>query len=278
MTIIAETLRVSRSALYETPRSRGGGYRKSADEPIARQIRSVCEKRPTNGYRRIAVQLNRLRVKAGEPRVNHKRVYRIMKQRQWLLVRHSGKPVRTHTGVILTPKPNQRWCSDGFEIVCWNGERVRVAFSLDTCDREVMSFLGTTEGISAERICDLIADSVASRFGFVDRVPQPIEWLTDNGSAYTAEETRRFATALGLRVCTTPVRSPESNGMAEAFVKTFKRDYVHVNRLDNAESVLAQLPIWFEDYNVSHPHKGLKMMSPREFKQHLTRSPVCPVS
>jgi hypothetical protein len=28
----------------------------------------------------------------------------------------------------------------------------------------------------------------------------------------------------------TPVRSPESNGMAEAFVKTFKRDdvYVHI--------------------------------------------------
>ena len=31
--------------------------------------------------------------------------------------------------------------------------------------------------------------------------------------------------ALGLPLCFTPVRSPESNGIAEAFVKTFKRDY-----------------------------------------------------
>jgi putative transposase len=36
---------------------------------------------------------------------------------------------------------NRRWCFDGFEIGCDNGERVRVAFALDCCDREAMSFL-----------------------------------------------------------------------------------------------------------------------------------------
>ena len=56
-------------------------------------------------------------------------------------------------------------------------------------------------------------------------MPQPVEWLSDNGSAYIASDTRDTATALGLRLCFTPVRSPESNGIAEAFVKTFKRDY-----------------------------------------------------
>ena len=33
---------------------------------------------------------------------------------------------------------NTRWCSDGLEIGCDNGERVRVAFALDCCDREAM--------------------------------------------------------------------------------------------------------------------------------------------
>ena len=57
----------------------------------------------------------------------------------------------------------------------------------------------------------------------------------------------------------------EANGMAEAFVKTFKRDYVYLNRLPSAAEVLAQLPAWFTDYNEIHPHKGLGMRSPREY-------------
>jgi len=38
--------------------------------------------------------------------------------------------------------------------------------------------------------------------------------------AYTAHETRRLARKIGLAPCTTPIGSPQSNGMAEAFVKT----------------------------------------------------------
>ncbi len=53
--------------------------------------------------------------------------------------------------------------------------------------------------------------------------------------------------------------------MAEAFVKTFKRDYVYLNKLYSAASVLTMLPAWFEDYNEVHPHRGLNMRSPREY-------------
>lgn len=65
--------------------------------------------------------------------------------------------------------------------------------------------------------------------------------------------------------CFTPVASPESNGIAEAFVKTFKRDYVRVNPLPDAATLLRQIAGWFLDYNENHPHSGLKMRSPREF-------------
>jgi putative transposase len=53
--------------------------------------------------------------------------------------------------------------------------------------------------------------------------------------------------------------------MAEAFVKTFKRDYVYLNKLESAQAVLSQLDAWFDDYNEVHPHRGLRMRSPREF-------------
>jgi transposase InsO family protein len=61
----------------------------------------------------------------------------------------------------------------------------------------------------------------------------------------------------------------------EAFVKTFKRDYVYVHDRPDARTVLSQLPAWFEDYNESHPHKTLQMKSPREFRRsHQTAA--CP--
>jgi putative transposase len=41
---------------------------------------------------------------------------------------------------------------EGFEIDCDNGEKVRVAFALDCCDREVLEDGATTEG-SRARTC-----------------------------------------------------------------------------------------------------------------------------
>jgi transposase InsO family protein len=99
----------------------------------------------------------------------------------------------------------------------------------------------------------------------------------DNGSPYTAKETRTFAGQLNLKPCFTPVRSPESNGLAEAFVKTFKRDYVRVNPLPNAETVLRLLDRWFEDYNTNHPHSRLGMRSPGEFIRANSPTAACPV-
>jgi transposase InsO family protein len=126
----------------------------------------------------------------------------------------------------MTLSSNVRWCSDQFDIRCWNGEVVRVVFSLDTHDREVLRWKATTAGVTGEMVRDLIAESVEYRFGNVDRLPRPLQWLSDNGPAYTAKETAVFARLLGFKVCTTPAYSPESNGMAKTFVKTFKRDYI----------------------------------------------------
>ena len=91
--------------------------------------------------------------------------------------------------------------------------------------------------------------------------------LSDNGSAYIAEQTRLFAREIGLQPVTTPVRSPQSNGMAESFVKTIKRDYVAYMPKPDRETALRNLAIAFEHYNEEHPHSALKYRSPREFRR-----------
>ena len=276
---VAEVLEVSRSQLSErlrgTSRPRST-YSKVGDADLLGPLRALVDERPTYGYRRITALMNRERLKNGLPRLNHKRIYRLMSQNGMLLQRYTGKPPgRAHDGKIITIRPNLRWTSDGFEIACWNGEVVRTAFALDTCDREVMAWCAGTGGISGEMIRDLMVESIERRFG--DRaLPHPVQWLSDNGSCYRAHETIDFAISLGLVPCFTPVRSPQSNGMAEAFVKTFKRDYVYVHDRPDAKTVLSQLSAWFEDYNESHPHKALQMKSPREFIRSFQPA-ACPV-
>ncbi len=77
---------------------------------------------------------------------------------------------------------------------------------------------------------------------------------------------------LGQKLCFTPVKSPQSNGLAEAFVYTFKRDYVQISPLPDAQTVLKLIGNWIEDYNENHPHPGLKWRSPREFRRAKTET------
>ena len=149
------------------------------------QIQQVVEERPTYGYRRVTAVLNRQFEKEGRPRVNHKRIHRVMRENELTWRPPERKPVRTHEGKVIVEKSDMRWCSDTFEIWCWDNSIVRVGFSLDCCDREIISWVATTAGINGEMIRDLIAESVDARFGNVERTPHTIEWLSDNGSIYT---------------------------------------------------------------------------------------------
>ena len=109
--------------------------------------------------------------------------------------------------------------------------------------------------------------------------PRPVT-CAGSGAASAAgggQKVLGVALALNLDPCFTPVESPESNGMAEAFVKTFKRDYVRVNPIPDARAALAAIPLWMDDYNNVHPHSRLGYRSPREFIQAMSQPAACPV-
>jgi transposase InsO family protein len=193
-----------------------------------------------------------------------------------LLARHTGAwPALAHTGRVSVMRQNARWCSDAFEFLCDDGHTVRVVFALDACDREVIAFTAAIGGIDAGMVQDLMLHCIEKHFNAL-QAPFPVEWLSDNASCYTAKETRAFAAQLNLISRFTPVRSPESNGLAEAFIKTFKRDYILPHSLYDAPSTLSRLAAWFEDYNEKAPHKALQMRSPREYIR-FTQTEPCPV-
>lgn len=141
---------MSRSNLYERLPGgrpvRAARYSKEDDARLLPLIRQICSQWATNDYRRVTEHLNRA-LREQKWRVNPKRIYRIMQLNNLLLAKSGHKKSdRHHTGNVITLKSDTRWCSDGFEIRCWDDEVVRVVFSLDCCDREVISWSATTGG------------------------------------------------------------------------------------------------------------------------------------
>lgn len=66
------------------------------------------------------------------------------------------------------------------------------------------------------------------------------------------------------------VRSPESNGMAESFVKTMKRDHISIMPKRDGLTAVKNLAEAFEHYNEWHPHSALGYRSSREYLRRRT--------
>ncbi|HBN2016830.1 IS3 family transposase [Escherichia coli] len=271
VSLVSRCLRVSRAQLHVILRRTddwkdGRRSRHSDDTDVLLRIHHVIGELPTYGYRRVWALLRRQAELDGMPAINAKRIYRIMRQNALLLERKPAVPPskRAHTGRVAVKESNQRWCSDGFEFRCDNGEKLRVTFALDCCDREALHWAVTTGGFNSETVQDVMLGAVERRFG--NELPaSPVEWLTDNGSCYRANETRQFARMLGLEPKNTAVRSPESNGIAESFVKTIKRDYISIMPKPDGLTAAKNLAEAFEHYNEWHPHSALGYRSPREY-------------
>jgi transposase InsO family protein len=168
---------------------------------IANAVRAEITALPTYGYRRAGALVNRTRSLMGLRPVNHKRMYRVMKAEGLLLPkspkrRDSG---RVHDGKVAVEESNRRWCSDGFEIACDNGEVVTGVFMKDCCDREIIAWRAwAARGLPGEPVRDMMIEAVEARFGQASIGSARLEFLSDNGGAYRAHETHALARAMGL--------------------------------------------------------------------------------
>ncbi|MDC7315533.1 MULTISPECIES: IS3 family transposase [Enterobacter cloacae complex] len=259
------SLRVHRSADWQDGRTLRRD--EEADAEVLSRILGIISDMPSYGYRRVWGIMRRQLRDEGLPPVNAKRVYRVMSEHNLLLLHDKPqRPQREHNGKIAVAESNQRWCSDGFEFGCDDGEKLRVTFALDCCDREAIDWAASTGGYDSMTVQDVMLGAVEKRFGAM--LPdKPVQWLTDNGSAYTAHDTRKFAADLNLEACTTAVSSPQSNGMAERFVKTMKEDYIAFMPKPNVRTALQNLAEAFNHYNENHPHSALGYHSPREYRR-----------
>ncbi len=273
MALIRRVLGISRACAYRQSAGRPSRYARADDRVVTAQIRAIIRTRASYGARRVQALVNR-EFATG---YNLKRIRRVMELHGWTLPRAARRRTgRAHTGRIQRDASNERWCSDGLEIACWNGELVQVAFALDCHDREAIAYVVVPRDLRGTDIEQLMARAIMTRFGPDGRPARPIQWLSDNGSIYTAIATQCTAERLHLVPITTPASSPQSNGMSEAFVNTLRRDYLAGADLTSAGHVLSQLPDWITDYNAVAPHSALGYQSPQQYRNsRATRGVTC---
>jgi transposase InsO family protein len=79
-----------------------------------------------------------------------------MARHAMILEKHTAVRIgRVHDGKVMVMRSNLRWCSDGLEFTCWNGEVVRLAFIIDAFDREIISWAAVANaGISGSDVRD----------------------------------------------------------------------------------------------------------------------------
>lgn len=260
---ICRTLQIGRATPYRTRQGRPTHYTRADDRIVTAQIREIIRQRGAYGYRRVTALVNR----TYGTTYNRKRIRRLMEIHAWNLPRVSRRrSSRAHTGRIMRPRSDERWCSDTLEIACANGEYVHLGFVLDCHDREAIAHRAVVGDFQAIDVQHLVQTAVWARFAGT-RPTMPLQFLSDNGSIYTALQTICTTEQLGLTPITTPAYSPQSNGMSEAFVNTLRRDYLDGADRSSAAALLAQIPAWFADYNGVAPHSALRYRPPTEYRR-----------
>lgn len=259
-----KTLGVAKSTVYYKPKkypARKRTARKALCEQMKAAILELTAKKSTYGVPRVKALLKRDYGLS----VTKYMIHRYMKEEGLLITRHRSRgSSRPHTGQIAVEASNTRWASDITTIKCWNGEKLRIAFVMDCCDRSIIAWRAGRH-MQAVDIELMVQDALHIRFG--ENLPNlgQLQFLHDNGPEFVEKKLKARLKSWNIVDCSTPTYSPQSNGMCEALNGTFKRDYVYESCLDNAQTVLNQMQKWADEYNTYAPHSALEMKTPNEF-------------
>jgi putative transposase len=266
--LTCRTLGVSRSWFYYRRQPRQPRpLRRPQLTPAIQQVLAQCP--PSYGYRRIHALLRRQGIHC-----NRKTVYQHLKRQAWLASHrhHTQRPGRSHEGKVAVLQSNRRWACDITTFKLWSGSKLRLAVIIDCADRMVIAWKLQVR-LTALEIGELLREALFQRFGHQLQPAKGLEFLTDNGPEFIAEQQQQLLARLGLTACHTPCRSPQSNGLVESFFGSLKRDYLAHQPLDTVPEALMLIPTWITHYNEVAPHSALAMASPATFyQQWLTES------
>jgi transposase InsO family protein len=122
--------------------------------------------------------------------------------------------------------------------------------------------------------CTAFLERAAAWFGQRGVVIERV--MTDNGPGYLSKAFRRLLRRLGARHIRTRPYTPRTNGKAERFIQTCKREWAYVRPYRSSAARQGALAVFLCYYNCHRPHWGLGRITPqRRLTQLVNNLPGC---
>jgi putative transposase len=263
VTKLCDWLALPRSTAYYQPHQRSAPKRDHAFELL---VREIIETHPTFGIRRVWALL---KFSYGW-NVNKKRIERLFKRRGWSCKRRSigGRP-RVQGSRSIADRPNERWATDIALVWCGDDGWCSFVPVLDCCTRQVLGWelAHTARAKTAERALE---SALLQRFGWTRGAPAGMRIRHDNGLVFGSRLFRTTVNDYGLQQEFITPYTPEQNGLAERFIRSFKEECVWQNTFQSIDHARREIAQWIAWYNGKRPHQALNYKSPDAY--HAERS------
>ena len=209
----------------------------------------------------------RLRYRQGI-RVGRMRVLRLMREHN-LLSPYRGRPKRprAHDGTIITEAPNVMWGTDGAKIYTLDDGWVWAFVAVEHWNAECVGWHITKTG---DRLAALepIGQGLTHVYGSVTRdVARGLELRMDHGTQYTSDHFIRQVRYWGIAESFAFVSEPQTNGVAERFIRTLKEQAIYGHTFRTVEDVRRAVAKFIDDYNHHWLPEKNRGRSPREMRQ-----------
>ena len=255
--------RESRAGFYRRPCGAPGPDR---DVELRDALQRIALEFPSYGWPRMTEELKR----RGRS-VNHKRVYRLMREDNLLCLRRRKFVVTTDSNHGLPVYPNlagemaltgldQLWVAD-ITYIRLLSEFVYLAVILDAFSRRVI-------GWALDRTLEDELTVQALRKALDRRGPTPgLVHHSDRGVQYASRDYTGLLRAHGIAISMSRKGNPYDNAVAESFMKTLKYEEVYREDYRDLAEARASIEHFIEKvYNQKRLHSALGYRPPAEFE------------
>jgi transposase InsO family protein len=266
----SQLLQVNRGSYYQWVSQQGQPSSGLAQDLAVRdKIQRIAVEFPRYGYRRIKIELERHGVL-----VNHKKVLRLMKEDNLLVVKKRFKPVTTDSNHGFSVYPNlirdreitqlnQVWASD-ITYIQLSQEFVYLSVILDLFSRRC---IGWSLGRSLDTQLTLNALDMALHTRWNKDITGLIHH-SDQGVQYASHQYVEQLKNHSIQISMSRKGNPYDNAFVESFIKTLKWEEVYLNEYETYWDALDNIGTFIDEiYNGKRLHSSLAYRSPIEFER-----------